>query len=137
MRLGAMLSGSATGVLEHASIARSGDRLVLTLRGPAREFAGEAVERRLQMLAARLGCPGRISAGGVSGSASPNAKAACFAGRFRLSSPDLGQRQRVDFPAPVRAGHHYKRPRRLRSTTPFPAGRTKPASCTGCNAEIT
>lgn len=57
MRLGAMLSGSATGVLDHAGIARSDGRLVLTLRGPAREFAGEAVERRLQMLANRLDCP--------------------------------------------------------------------------------
>ncbi len=57
MRLGAMLSGSATGVLEHAAIARADGRLVLTLRGPARAFAGEAVERRLQTLAARLDCP--------------------------------------------------------------------------------
>ena len=56
MRLGAMLSGAATGVLEHAAIARDGDGLRLTLTGPAREFAGEAVERRLQALAARLGC---------------------------------------------------------------------------------
>ncbi len=56
MRLGAMLSGSATGVLEHASISREDGRLRLTLRGPAREFSGEAVERRLQMLAARLDC---------------------------------------------------------------------------------
>ena len=60
MRLGAMLSGSATGVLEHASIARKGGRLVLTLRGPAREFAGEAVERRLQMLAGRLDAPSEM-----------------------------------------------------------------------------
>lgn len=56
MRLGAMLSGSATGVLEHASIAREGGRLILVLRGPAREFAGEAVERRLQTLAQRMDC---------------------------------------------------------------------------------
>ncbi len=60
MRLGAMLSGSATGVLEHSNIAREGGRLVLTLRGPAREFAGEVVERRLQMLAARLDTPGEM-----------------------------------------------------------------------------
>ena len=65
MRLGSMLSGSATGVLEHAALAREGGRLVLTLRGPAREFAGEAVERRLQTLAARLDCPGEMRAGGV------------------------------------------------------------------------
>jgi exopolyphosphatase/guanosine-5'-triphosphate,3'-diphosphate pyrophosphatase len=56
MRLGAMLSGASPGVLDHASIARDGDRLVLTLRGPGREFAGEAVERRLQSLATRLQC---------------------------------------------------------------------------------
>ena len=56
MRLGAMLSGSATGVLEHASIARDGGRLILVLRGPARAFAGEAVERRLQTLAQRMDC---------------------------------------------------------------------------------
>ena len=54
MRLGAMLSGSSTGVLEHAGIARVDGLLRLTLRGPAREFDGEAVERRLQGLAARL-----------------------------------------------------------------------------------
>lgn len=56
MRLGAMLSGSAGGVLENARLERDRDRLVLTLTGPAREFAGEAVERRLQALAARIGC---------------------------------------------------------------------------------
>jgi hypothetical protein len=55
-----MLSGAATGVLEHAALAREAGHLVLTLRGPAREFAGEAVERRLQMLVARLECPWRI-----------------------------------------------------------------------------
>ena len=43
-------------------IAREGGRLVLTLRGPAREFAGEAVERRLQTLAQRLDCPWEIGA---------------------------------------------------------------------------
>ena len=33
---------------------------MLTLRGPAREFAGEAVERRLQTLAERIGCGAEI-----------------------------------------------------------------------------
>lgn len=61
MRLGAMLSGSATGVLENARLERSGDRLTLTLAGPASRFAGEAVDRRLQALASRLGCSGEIS----------------------------------------------------------------------------
>jgi exopolyphosphatase/guanosine-5'-triphosphate,3'-diphosphate pyrophosphatase len=56
MRLGAMLSGSSTGVLEHASLVRSGDTLTLALRGPGRVFAGEAVERRLVALAGKLGC---------------------------------------------------------------------------------
>jgi exopolyphosphatase / guanosine-5'-triphosphate,3'-diphosphate pyrophosphatase len=60
MRLGAMLSGSSTGVLEHASLVRVGGRLVLTLRGPAREFAGEVVERRLQTLASRLELSGEV-----------------------------------------------------------------------------
>jgi exopolyphosphatase/guanosine-5'-triphosphate,3'-diphosphate pyrophosphatase len=54
MRLGAMLSGSSTGVLEHSALARENGRLVLTLRGPGREFAGEMVERRLQGLAQRV-----------------------------------------------------------------------------------
>jgi exopolyphosphatase/guanosine-5'-triphosphate,3'-diphosphate pyrophosphatase len=60
MRLGAMLSGAARGVLEHSTIMRDEGRLRLTLAGPAREFAGEAVERRLQALAARLDCGWQI-----------------------------------------------------------------------------
>lgn len=60
MRLGAMLSGAATGVLEHATLGLEGERLVLTLNGPACDFAGEAVERRLQTLASRLGCPADV-----------------------------------------------------------------------------
>jgi exopolyphosphatase/guanosine-5'-triphosphate,3'-diphosphate pyrophosphatase len=56
MRLGAMLSASSTGVLEHTGLAREDGRLVLTLKGPGRAFAGEMVERRLQSLAQRLGC---------------------------------------------------------------------------------
>ncbi|HMQ92712.1 MAG TPA: Ppx/GppA family phosphatase [Amaricoccus sp.] len=58
MRLGAMLSGSATGVLEHARLEPGDGRLTLTLCGPAREFAGEVVERRLQSLASRLDATG-------------------------------------------------------------------------------
>lgn len=60
MRLGAMVSGSSVGVLENARIAREGDALVLALRGNGREFGGEAVERRLQSLASKLGCTGRV-----------------------------------------------------------------------------
>jgi exopolyphosphatase/guanosine-5'-triphosphate,3'-diphosphate pyrophosphatase len=59
MRLGAMLSGASVGVLDHAEL-RRGDRLTLALHGPAREFMGEAVERRLQALASRLGLPGEV-----------------------------------------------------------------------------
>jgi exopolyphosphatase/guanosine-5'-triphosphate,3'-diphosphate pyrophosphatase len=58
MRLGSMLSGSATGVLENSTLARDGERLLLRLRGPAREFAGEVVDRRLQTLASRLNLTG-------------------------------------------------------------------------------
>ncbi len=54
IRLGAMLSGSAMGVLEHARLGIEGKALRLTLGGPARDFAGEAVERRLAALASRL-----------------------------------------------------------------------------------
>ena len=60
MRLGAMLSGAAVGVLEHATLERDRGRLVLRLKGPAREFAGEAVDRRLQTLAARLECDAEV-----------------------------------------------------------------------------
>ncbi len=63
MRLGSMLSGSSTDVLEHAALVVEGGRLILTLTGPAREFAGEAVERRLQTLADRLGCPWELVIG--------------------------------------------------------------------------
>lgn len=55
MRLGAMISGSAVGVLEHAALSVGEGRLRLTLRGDARDFAGEAVDRRLAGLASRLG----------------------------------------------------------------------------------
>ena len=60
IRLGAMLSGAATGVLENATLVQADGRLVLALAGEARGFAGEAVERRLQTLASRLGCAGEV-----------------------------------------------------------------------------
>lgn len=60
IRLGAMLSGAATGVLENATLVQADGRLVLALAGDARGFAGEAVERRLQTLASRLGCAGEV-----------------------------------------------------------------------------
>ncbi len=58
MRLGAMLSGAATGVLEHAPLTRAEGRLTLTLDRTVHDFAGDAVERRLLSLAAQLGCEG-------------------------------------------------------------------------------
>jgi exopolyphosphatase/guanosine-5'-triphosphate,3'-diphosphate pyrophosphatase len=60
MRLGAMLSGASTGVLEHTRLTLTPERLTLTLEPPAHAFAGEAVERRLMGLAARLGREGAI-----------------------------------------------------------------------------
>lgn len=56
MRLGAMLSGSANGVLDNTTLTLEDGRLLLTLTGEACGFAGEAVDRRLQTLATRLGC---------------------------------------------------------------------------------
>ena len=47
-------------MLEHSALAREDGRLVLTLKGPGRAFAGEAVERRLQALAQRLDCAAEI-----------------------------------------------------------------------------
>lgn len=54
MRLGAMLSGASTGVLEHTALERVENRLRLILRGPAQDFLNGAVEKRLQSLARRL-----------------------------------------------------------------------------------
>lgn len=61
MRLGAMLTGSVPGVLEHARLSISGKRLTLTLAQQARDFAGEAVERRVSALASRLGLEGAVT----------------------------------------------------------------------------
>lgn len=55
MRLGAMLSGASTGVLEHTALERRDGKLRLVLRGPARPFMGDAVGKRLQALAQKLG----------------------------------------------------------------------------------
>lgn len=60
MRLGAMLSGAAKGVLEHARLSRRDRRLTLTLEAKAQAFAGEAVERRLMGLAQRMGLTGEL-----------------------------------------------------------------------------
>ncbi len=60
MRLGAMLSASALGVLDHARLLLDETRLDLELRGAGRDFAGEAVQRRVESLASRLGRSGGI-----------------------------------------------------------------------------
>ncbi|WP_424932179.1 exopolyphosphatase [Amaricoccus macauensis] len=60
MRLGSMLSGSAHEVLESADLRVRDGVLSLTLRGVACECAGEAVERRLQGLASRMGLPAEL-----------------------------------------------------------------------------
>lgn len=61
MRLGAMLSASSFGVLDHARLLLSDERLDLELRGPGRGFAGESVQRRVESLASRLGRSGGIT----------------------------------------------------------------------------
>jgi len=53
IRLGAMLSGSAPGSLENTRLSVDDEAVTLTLRGPARALAGEAVDRRLRALAGR------------------------------------------------------------------------------------
>nr|WP_216366873.1 Ppx/GppA family phosphatase [Halovulum dunhuangense] len=55
LRLGAMLSGAAPGSLENTALVPAGGKLTLVLKGRARALRGEAVERRLGALAARLG----------------------------------------------------------------------------------
>lgn len=61
MRLGSMLSGSAQEVLENADLRVLDGELRLTLHGIACECAGDAVERRLQALASRMGLPARLN----------------------------------------------------------------------------
>ncbi len=60
MRLGAMLSGSAIGVLENTELKLTKDQLILTLRDNARECFGNSVERRLHSLAQCLNVTGKI-----------------------------------------------------------------------------
>ncbi|MEM8570292.1 MAG: Ppx/GppA family phosphatase [Pseudomonadota bacterium] len=55
MRLGAMLSGSSEEVLNNAKLRVQDGNLTVTLHSIASECAGEAVERRLQSLASRMG----------------------------------------------------------------------------------
>ncbi|MEM8789316.1 MAG: hypothetical protein AAGE76_13745 [Pseudomonadota bacterium] len=61
LRLGAMLSGAAPGSLENTELGLDRDTLRLTLRGPARDLRGEAVDRRLAALAGRLGLESAVT----------------------------------------------------------------------------
>ena len=60
MRLGAMLTGAVAGSLLNTSIARERGKVILTLKGSARDLLGEVVEKRLATLALQLGCVGKI-----------------------------------------------------------------------------
>ena len=60
MRLGAMLTGAVAGSLLNTSIARERGKVILTLKGSARDLLGEVVEKRLATLAVQLGCVGKI-----------------------------------------------------------------------------
>ncbi|MEL6794648.1 MAG: exopolyphosphatase, partial [Pseudomonadota bacterium] len=59
-RLGAMLSGSIIGTLDHCGLTVEEGALILTYDNGAGVFAGERVERRLNALADRLGLAGEI-----------------------------------------------------------------------------
>ncbi|MEL7466538.1 MAG: Ppx/GppA family phosphatase [Pseudomonadota bacterium] len=59
-RLGAMLSGSIIGTLDHCGLTVEDGALILTYDNGAGVFAGERVERRLNALADRLGLAGEI-----------------------------------------------------------------------------
>ncbi|MEM7526442.1 MAG: Ppx/GppA family phosphatase [Pseudomonadota bacterium] len=58
MRLGCTLAATSPGILPHCRVERADGRLSLTLAGPARELAGEDVEKRLSQFARALGIEG-------------------------------------------------------------------------------
>ena len=60
IRLGAMLSGSAPGVLPLCSLSLEADALTLRLRGGAAALAGEVVEKRLASVADTVGRSPRL-----------------------------------------------------------------------------
>lgn len=62
MRLGAMLTGSVSGLLNRSRLTRTDDELVLTLEPGVASLAGERVERRLAALANVLGLAPRLVA---------------------------------------------------------------------------
>ena len=55
MRLGAVIAGSAPGILARARIAAAGGRLTLRLTGRAGALSGEEVDKRLGLLARAMG----------------------------------------------------------------------------------
>ncbi|MEM6678213.1 MAG: Ppx/GppA family phosphatase [Pseudomonadota bacterium] len=55
MRLGCTLAAATPGILTHCGLRGDGDRLVMRLSGPAREMAGEDVNKRLGQFARALG----------------------------------------------------------------------------------
>lgn len=69
IRLGAMLSGSAPGVLPRTALSLEGGALRLTLSPAVAELAGEAVTKRLTALASDLGVTGELVAQEAKGAA--------------------------------------------------------------------
>ncbi|HMC91298.1 MAG TPA: Ppx/GppA family phosphatase [Allosphingosinicella sp.] len=63
MRLGQRLSGGLARTLERSRLSREGDLLSLTLARGEGDLYGETVDRRLQKLAASLGCRGEVREG--------------------------------------------------------------------------
>jgi exopolyphosphatase/guanosine-5'-triphosphate,3'-diphosphate pyrophosphatase len=59
-RVGAVLSGSAPGVLPGCRVVHAPGRLELILEGPAARLAGEEVDKRLRHLAGELGVAGVV-----------------------------------------------------------------------------
>jgi exopolyphosphatase/guanosine-5'-triphosphate,3'-diphosphate pyrophosphatase len=63
MRLGQRLSGGLSGALQSSRLAREGGALVLTLPSGEGDLYGETVARRLEKLAASLGCNAEVRVG--------------------------------------------------------------------------
>jgi len=66
MRLGAMISGAQTGLLDHTALAVEDGTLVLTLDGAAAHLNGEVVEKRLSSLARMMGVEPELRLRGAS-----------------------------------------------------------------------
>ena len=63
MRLGAMISGAQTTLLDHTALIIDGETLVLEMTGDAAELNGEIVDKRLQSLASHMGLTPEIRLG--------------------------------------------------------------------------